>query len=369
MFNKKHVVIKKAKLADATSIHHIETLAFSYNKLQLSSIKYHIKNSKASLLTAQYKGKVIGYSLVFLPLFAKYARLYSIAIHPDYRGKGISATLLQSLEEHAVDRGKILIRLEVKPDNKAAIHLYESHFYRRFKVIKNYYEDHSPALQYEKRILPSKNQLKRNIPYYSQKTDFTCGPASLLMLMSALDKKVKMDITEELSIWREATTIFMTAGHGGCGPRGLAIAAFNRGYRSAIILNKTEPLFMEGLRTKKKKEIIKVVHSNFVDTIKKLKIPVVYKDWVWKDIDTKIKNGYLALILISSYKITKTKAPHWVALSGIDSNHIYLHDPDLHKGKSIIDNCHIPVEKKEFSKMAKFGKSQLQAVVFIKKRG
>ena len=50
--------------------------------------------------------------------------------------------------------------------------------------------------------------------------------ASLLARkLLTLDPGLTLDRTLELRVWREATTIFMTSGHGGCGPDGLALAA------------------------------------------------------------------------------------------------------------------------------------------------
>ncbi|WP_440588197.1 peptidase C39 family protein [Bradyrhizobium genomosp. III] len=68
----------------------------------------------------------------------------------------------------------------------------------------------------------------RNVPLYRQKRKFTCGPSSLMMVMSALDERYQPNETAELEIWREATTI-----HGGCGPVGLALALKRRGLAKA----------------------------------------------------------------------------------------------------------------------------------------
>ncbi|MCL1487420.1 MAG: peptidase C39 family protein [Marinobacter sp.] len=70
----------------------------------------------------------------------------------------------------------------------------------------------------------------RRYPYYPQTTEFTCGPAALIMAMAALNQQQSLTTLEELKIWREATTIFMLSGHGGCGPHGLALAAWHRGF-------------------------------------------------------------------------------------------------------------------------------------------
>ncbi|MCT7656069.1 peptidase C39 family protein [Oceanimonas sp. NS1] len=91
------------------------------------------------------------------------------------------------------------------------------------------------------------------MPYYRQTTEFTCGPASLMMALSALDATHHTQPDEELQLWREATTIFMTQGHGGCGPHGLALAAHRRGFAVELVLNQDGPLFINSVRSPDKK--------------------------------------------------------------------------------------------------------------------
>ena len=45
-----------------------------------------------------------------------------------------------------------------------------------------------------------------------------------MMAMAALKPEQEMSRRVELQIWREATTVFMTTGHGGCSAHGLALA-------------------------------------------------------------------------------------------------------------------------------------------------
>src|SRR3546814_2094248 len=46
-----------------------------------------------------------------------------------------------------------------------------------------------------------------------------------------------MERALEIRIWREATTIFMTSGHGGCDPYGLAVAANRRGFHAKVYVS------------------------------------------------------------------------------------------------------------------------------------
>ncbi|MCB0414290.1 MAG: peptidase C39 family protein, partial [Bdellovibrionales bacterium] len=70
----------------------------------------------------------------------------------------------------------------------------------------------------------------------------------------------------------------------------------------------------------------------------------------------------------------RTKAPHWVVLSGFDKDYYYLHDPDYQvdtpknyteASLSMPDMAYIPVEKKEFFKMAQYGSRRMQMTVIV----
>lgn len=65
---------------------------------------------------------------------------------------------------------------------------------------------------------------------YFQATDFTCGPACLMMAMAALDEDYTPSHLDELVIWREANLVMQGPPPAGCGPFGLARAALRRGF-------------------------------------------------------------------------------------------------------------------------------------------
>ncbi len=53
------------------------------------------------------------------------ARILSVAVHPDYQGKGVGRKLLEAGLRYLRNKGVRAVRLEVRPDNAAARHLYE----------------------------------------------------------------------------------------------------------------------------------------------------------------------------------------------------------------------------------------------------
>jgi uncharacterized protein YvpB len=63
------------------------------------------------------------------------------------------------------------------------------------------------------------------------------------------------------------------------------------------------------------------------------------------------------------------KAPHWVVVTGFDEKYIYVHDPYIDKeaGRSAVDSMNMPIAKKDFDRMARYGKAGQKAALIIKK--
>ena len=81
------------------------------------------------------------------------------------------------------------MRLEVSEDNKGAIALYQRLGFSQFGMYNEYYEDKSDAIRMQKVLnYPSSTAEVDVYPWYQQTTEFTCGPASLMMAMAQLMK-------------------------------------------------------------------------------------------------------------------------------------------------------------------------------------
>lgn len=368
------IKISPAQLSDLGELLRLEQESFQTDVLSKASFRHFLQSDKSDLIVAKKSKHILGYALLLYKRGTSLARLYSIAVDPKARGMGIGSRLLKKCEELALDRDKSYLRLEVRTDNKGAIELYQDTGYRKFGTKPKFYEDGSDALCYEKRLLPADLGFKFKVPYFSQNTEFTCGAASLLMAMAAHNKKVVPSFAEELNIWREATTIYMTSGHGGCGPKGLALAAHKRGFKVEVWVNHGGPMFLDGVRSKAKKDVVKLVHKNFDLQIQKFKIPLNVGRLSERQLEKIFKKQGIPLVLISAYKITKSKAPHWVVLAGYDEDHFYIHDPEQdepsmdmgpHLNTAFPEAAYIPVPKKEFFKMAKYGSKKDQATVVV----
>ncbi|MCC2616440.1 GNAT family N-acetyltransferase/peptidase C39 family protein [Aestuariibacter halophilus] len=345
----------------------LEQQCFDSDRLSRRQFKHWLKAPGGVFLVVREKGLVVAYGLVIMRKGTRLARLYSLAVSPLMRGRGVARELLLALEQATVAQGKLFMRLEVAADNSGAIHLYQQLGYRTFGTYSKYYDNGSDALRMQKPIRQVLSARRLGAyPWYPQSTEFTCGPAALMMAMKRLRSAEPLNLARELWIWRQATTIYMTSGHGGCHPLGLGLAATELGFQAQVYINQHEPLFLDGVRSEHKKDILRAVHEQFVTDAGKQDIQVLWQDPSVERLQAALAEGAAVLCLISTYRMDGRKVPHWVTVTHIDEDCLYLHDPypdDEHPHP--MDCQHIPVAREDFSFMAAYGKNKLRTAVVV----
>lgn len=359
--------LRTAHMADLEALDRLEKEAFQGDRMSRRSLRHAIKSEASVMLVANSEDDdLYGYALVHLFKGRAHARLYSLAVASSARGKGVGKALLGEAERQAAKHGCISLRLEVNEFNKTAIALYQAAGYRPFGLYKEYYEDHSNALRMHKRIRAFDDQSRLlKVPYVGQRTPFTCGPASLLMALAAHQSEQVVELEQELDIWREATTIYMTSGHGGCHPIGLALAALRRGLNAEVWLNDDQPLFIDGVRDELKKTVLLASHRKFQRESEQAGLPLHYEVFSTDAMVEAVDAGAWVIVLISTYRLDGKKSPHWVVVTGYDAQHIYVHDPDYEEGVALVECQYVPVLKSDFEKMSKFGRSKLRAAIVL----
>lgn len=358
---------RPATLDDIPALLAIERRCFATDRLSRRSFRHLLTRGNAVTLLDEADDRIRGYVLLLFSRGTSMARLYSIAVDREFGRRGVADRLLEAAESAALERDCVSMRLEVRRDNPASLALFRRHGYRQFEVVLDYYEDHMAALRFEKRLVPYLRAELVKVPYYQQTLDFTCGPAALMMAMKALDPTIELDRKMELRLWREATTIFMTSGHGGCGPYGLALSAYRRGFDLEIHVNEDHVFLVDSVRSPEKKEVMRLVQEDWIEELSQLPVALRRGSLGVDELRQKLESGGIALVLISSYRIYGERFPHWVVVTGFDDHYIYVHDPlvDAEEGETVTDSINMPIPHREFQRMARYGKAGQKAVLIL----
>ncbi|NLJ40411.1 MAG: ribosomal protein S18-alanine N-acetyltransferase [Clostridiales bacterium] len=96
-------------------------------------------NHCARYVVAEYEGHIRGYGGMWIILDE--AHITNVAVHPDYRGKGIGEALMRALIRTASYLRIEGMTLEVRVSNKIAQNLYEKLGFSGVGVRKGYYSD------------------------------------------------------------------------------------------------------------------------------------------------------------------------------------------------------------------------------------
>ncbi|MCY0149450.1 peptidase C39 family protein [Hoeflea sp. G2-23] len=359
--------IRPAVPADIDALETIENAVFPTDRISRRSFRTLIDRPTAETLVIETGGQVCGYAMILFRAGAALARLYSLAVAPDQAGKGYGKALLAAAEAAAMEHARILLRLEVREDNQAAIALYKAAGYRYIGRHDDYYEDASAALRFEK-LLRGSQTPEVDTPFYEQTADFTCGSACLLMALARFKSPAFLDPVWEIRLWREATTVFMLSGPGGCEPFGLATVARAHGLEPEVWCSTEDMLFLETVRDPEKRRVMELAQTDFRSRVAEDRIPVHIEAFTLDWLRDRLDSGDVALILVSGYLMMGKKVPHWVLAHGDDGRHIFVHDPWVEDevGETAADAANIPVPYAVFDRIARFGRSGLRAAVLIK---
>lgn len=167
---------------------------------------------------------------------------------------------------------------------------------------------------------PSRRPFAADI--YFQTTEFTCGPACLMMAMAALDPAYKPGRLDELQIWRETNLIHMGEGPAGCGPHGLACAAIKRGFTAQIYESNAKDLFKPWANNEEEAQIQTMLASHDREKARQCGCPIS-EQALTKDLVTKLIGENKQLITLTSLGLEA----HWVIVHDLVGNDVFIIDP------------------------------------------
>lgn len=135
------VTIDPMRVRDLNDIMVIERLSFTTPWSKSAFLSELLENERAHYLVARIEGRAVGY--VGIWLVADEGHITNVAVHPEYRSRGVGRKLMEAITELALRRGARRLTLEVRKSNVRAQHLYTSLGFASAGIRRGYYRDNN----------------------------------------------------------------------------------------------------------------------------------------------------------------------------------------------------------------------------------
>lgn len=132
------MTIVKMKECHVSAVAALETICFS-DPWSENSVSSELKNKLSLWLVAEENGTVAGY--IGSQTCGEESDVMNVAVHPDFRRRGIAEALVNALVEELKAIGSHCLTLEVRASNAPAIALYEKMGFSEIGRRKNYYRN------------------------------------------------------------------------------------------------------------------------------------------------------------------------------------------------------------------------------------
>ncbi|MEW6715938.1 MAG: ribosomal protein S18-alanine N-acetyltransferase [Chloroflexota bacterium] len=138
------IYIRPMQLADVEQVHAVDCLSFS-KPWPRRAYEYDLQGDTNSRLwvaeTQSVNGKPTVVGMVVIWLVEEQAHIGTLAVHPDYRLRGIGTRLLITALRSAQKTGAQKVSLDVRASNLAAQALYRNLGFEVVYIRPNYYPD------------------------------------------------------------------------------------------------------------------------------------------------------------------------------------------------------------------------------------
>jgi ribosomal protein S18 acetylase RimI-like enzyme len=124
------VLVRHATEEDVPALMRIEASCFGRERFRRRFVVSLLEDQDVDVLVGTVGGEVVASAMVRHDPASLCSRILSLAIVQGAQGRGHSKLLLSRMEERARERGSVLVRLEVRVENDAAIGLYLGRGYR-----------------------------------------------------------------------------------------------------------------------------------------------------------------------------------------------------------------------------------------------
>ncbi|MGZ3606416.1 MAG: peptidase C39 family protein [Syntrophales bacterium] len=210
--------------------------------------------------------------------------------------------------------------------------------------------------------------MRLKIPYYAQSSEFSCGPACVLMIFKFFNTHLKLNRALEFEVWRQCNMI----GVRGADPFGMSVPLLDAGYEVHLVTQRRimiDPDLwksnMQELRLTPEDEDLAVfgIAENKKRALGR-GLTVVYSRLTVGRVAKSFHEGFIPMALVHMGVVHQLDIPHWVVVTDVGDDHVAFNDPYPPKGGK-----NIRVTREEFQQMlgnvgTRIGLSP--SVIFIK---
>jgi hypothetical protein len=173
--------------------------------------------------------------------------------------------------------------------------------------------------------------LRLDVPHYRQTTEYTCGPACVMVVLKFFNKDIEFSRRSEFDIWRECNMI----GALGADVFSLSLPLIKRGLKVKILTERKETIPTKRIKRKWGEErgrIAKYAMQLSYEKVRSAGMKIVFRSPKLDDVKEALGEGSLPIVLVNLYEMHHYNIPHWVVVTGFDSGCVYLNDPLRRKG-------------------------------------
>jgi len=190
--------------------------------------------------------------------------------------------------------------------------------------------------------------VKFNVPYYAQSSEFTCGPACVLMVMKHFDPSTDINRQLEFEVWRQCNMV----GVRGADPYGLSVPLLDAGYEVRLITQWRRVVNYEAWMRRVRRYFTKEeadlslfgMRENHRRALTR-HLPVEYERPTIADIDRRVRAGFVPIALVHMGVIHSLNIPHWVVVTDTDAEKVVFNDPYPPKGRRGLALRHMKFQK------------------------
>lgn len=167
-----------------------------------------------------------------------------------------------------------------------------------------------------------------DFPLYTQTFGFSCGPASLMMVLKDVEPGVKLDRSTEISIWRDANLHESRA----TSSYGLALAALRRGFRVRIRATSDGIGFRRRLKEhfpKINEDFMELLFEETRNQARQLGVEEITEGGCIEQIEEELGLGIHPIVLISTSLMDEAvEIPHWIVVVKVNDDSVDIANPE-----------------------------------------